>query len=59
MLKIGDQVRYIGKDPSLRQVTWSRDWFTVVAVEGDVVVFRHRDWLVERECPIGDLLPCP
>jgi hypothetical protein len=53
--KPGDRVRYIGKNPSLRQVTWSRDWFTVVAVAGEMVTFRHRDWFVAKECPATDL----
>jgi hypothetical protein len=53
--KPGDRVRYIGKNPPLVQVTWARDWFEVMAVVGEMVAFRHRDWWVTRECPATDL----
>jgi hypothetical protein len=52
----GDRVRYIGKTPSLAQVTWGRDWFEVMTVVVEMVAFRHRDWWVPRECPATDLV---
>jgi hypothetical protein len=54
--RVGDRVRYIGKNPSLLQVTWHRDWFEVMAVVGEMVAFRHRDWWVTRECPATNLI---